>query len=294
MLLKQVLPLFVGAAIPRGLLACGAPKVTEPTTQIGKLTIGIVTYGEGARSVDQYQGFVTYLEDRVKALVELEPAYSEVKAVEQIQRQNWSLVFAPPGLAAIAISKAGYLPIFPMEGSTNLTAVFVMLKDAPIQGITDVNSKIVALGQSGSATGYYLPLYELYGTTPAEVKIASTPKMVMEWIVNQTVALGAMAKPEFEQLKSAFSPAEFRTLPIRHRIPTGAVLLSPGVDTQHQQQIQQALNEALPSLAQTVGYIPNAEPPDYKNLIVFINKVKPIEARLQQKPAPLYADKRDR
>ena len=46
----------------------------------------------------------------------MEPAFNELKAVEQIERGVWSIVFAPPGLAAIAMSKQQYIPIFPMQG----------------------------------------------------------------------------------------------------------------------------------------------------------------------------------
>jgi phosphonate transport system substrate-binding protein len=250
--------------------------------------IGVVAYGEGARSVDQYQRFIHYLETRIKTLIELEPAYNEVKAVDQVQRQAWSIIFAPPGLAAIAVSKANYLPIFPLEGVDNLSSVMIVQKNSPIQKLTDVTGQNVALGQPGSATGYYVPLYNLYGTSPAEVRIAPTPKTALEWVAKGEVAVSALAKDEFERFRSEFSPVEFRILYNSRRIPSGAVLLSPEVDRNQQRLIQQAMNEAVPAIAQEVGYIPNASPPDYKTLISFIEKVKPIEARINQKPAPLY------
>src|SRR5690349_12780023 len=102
-----------------------------PTNSLGRLSIGAIAYGEGGLSIDQYQRFVEYLEKRLKTIVELEPAYNEIKAVEQVQRQNWSLVFAPSGLAAIAV-KADYLPIFPLQGVGNLFSVLVVRKDSAI------------------------------------------------------------------------------------------------------------------------------------------------------------------
>ncbi len=269
------------------LLAACAPKSPE-NSSLGKLTVGVVAYGEGARSVEQYQPFINYLEQATKSLVELEPAYNEVKAVDQIQRRSWSLVFAPPGLAAIAVSKAEYKPIFPLEGVRNLAAVLVVLKDSPLKTLKDVNGKVVALGQPGSATGYYVPLYELYGTAPGEVRIAATPKMVMEWVAKNEVEVGALSRDEYDRYRTEFSPTQFRIFHTSRRIPSGSVLVSPDLDQNQQEQIKNALNQAIPSLAQAVGYIPNAPAPDYANLITFINKVKPIEARIHQKPAPLY------
>jgi phosphonate transport system substrate-binding protein len=268
------------------LVAC-APKSSQ-NIKLGKLTVGVVAYGEGVRSVEQYERFIEYLEQQTKTLIELEPAYNEVKAVNQIQRRSWSVVFAPPGLAAIAVSKAEYIPIFPLEGVSNQASVLVVLKDSPLQTLSDVNGKVVALGQPGSATGYYVPLYELYGTAPAEVRIAATPKMVMEWLANNQVGVGALSKDEYDRYRTAFSPTQFRILHTSRRIPSGSVLISPDLNQDQQQLIKKALNQIIPSLAQTVGYVPNAQPPEYKNLITFIDKVKPIEARINQKPAPLY------
>jgi phosphonate transport system substrate-binding protein len=271
-----------------GLLSACNGRDNSSATKLDKLTVGVVAYGEGVKSIDQYQPFLDYLQTQTKMLAELEPAYNEVKAVEQLQRQAWSLAFAPPGLAAIALSRAQYLPLFPLEGVNNLSSVLVVRDDSPIQELSDVNKRIVALGQPGSATGYYVPLYELYGTTPSEVRIASTPATVMEWVANQEADLGALAKDEFDQLRSQFSPTTFRIVRASRRIPSGSVLISPAIDRNQQAIIQAAMSEVLPTIAQQVGYIPSAAPPDYNTLIEFIDKVKPIEAHVNEKPARLY------
>jgi phosphonate transport system substrate-binding protein len=166
--------------------------------------------------------------------------------------------------------------------------VLVVLKTSALRQLTDMNGQRLALEQLGSAAGYYVPLYELYGTTPSEVRLASTPKMVLEWIAKGEVAIGAMAKDEFDRYHDEFKPTEFRILHASRRIPPGAVLLSPEVERNQQQVIQQAMTNAVPAIAEEAGYIPSAAPPDYKDLIAFIEKVKPIEARIKEKPAPLY------
>jgi phosphonate transport system substrate-binding protein len=120
------------------------------------------------------------------------------------------------------------------------------------------------------------------------VRIAPTPKTVLELVAKEEVTAGALSKDEFNRHKSAFSPTEFRILYSSRRIPSGSVLISPQVDANQQQIIQQAMNEAFPKLVQSVGYVPNSQPPDYKTLIMFIDKVKPIEAHIREKPAPLY------
>jgi phosphonate transport system substrate-binding protein len=269
------------------LAACAAGKEEKPTS-MGKLVVGVVAYGEEARSLDQYQRFIQYLETKLKTLIELEPAYNEVKAMEQIQRQRWSLVFAPPGLAAIAVSQAQYLPIFPLQGVNNLSSVLVVLKSSPIQQLTQVTGQRVALGQPGSATGYYVPLYELYGTSPAEIRFAPTPKTALEWVAQGEVAVAAVSRNEFDRYRGDLKPAEFRILHASRRIPSGSVLISPEIDRNQQELIQTVMNEVEPSIAEAVGFIPNAPPPDYKTLITFIEKVKPIEANIRKQPANLF------
>jgi phosphonate transport system substrate-binding protein len=269
------------------LLVASCAARTPRSAGIGRLLIGTVAYGAEGQSVDQYQQFVEYLESQTKTLIELEPAFNEVQAIDQVQRQAWSLVFAPPGLAAIAVSKAQYLPLFPLQGVNNLSSILVVLESSPIQTLNDVNGKALALGQRGSATGYYVPLYELYGTTPSEIRLAPTPKAILEWIASGEVAAGALSKDEFDRYRSEFSDP-FRILHTSRRIPSGSVLISPTVDRNQQEVIQKAMNAALPSIAQAAGYVPNVPPPNYETLISFIEKVEPIEARIQEKPAPLY------
>lgn len=271
------------------LAGCGLSGVSQ-VEDLKQITIGTLAYGEGSNSVEQYQRFVEYIENQTKILVQLEPAYNEVKAIEQVRRQAWSIVFAPPGLAAIAVAKAQYLPIFPLQGVDNLSSVLVVLADSDIQDLSGVNGQILALGQPGSATGYYVPLYELYGTTPAEVRLAPTPKTILEWLSTKEIAVGALSKDEFERYQREFSAVQYRVIHASRRIPPGSVLISPQVDRNQQELLQAVMSNAFPSIAQEAGYVPNAPPPNYDTLISFIKKVEPIESRIREKPAPLYTE----
>ena len=44
----------------------------------------------------------------------------------------------------------------------------------------DLNGQAVALGQPGSATGYYFPLLNLYGLTLSKIRLAPTPKQALQ------------------------------------------------------------------------------------------------------------------
>lgn len=266
---------------------CGTSPVSEPPPQ---LTIGLVSYDDGASSLEKYQRFQAYLAEQLQAVVELEPVFNEIRAIEQIQAANWSMVFAPSGLAAVAISEANYIPLFPLQRTPNQKSVLVVKADSPVQSLNDLSNQTVALGEAGSATGYYLPLYDLYGLTLKAVEFAPTPANALNQVAEGQVAAAAMSEDDFQQYRKGFEDGNFRVLHTSRIIPAGAVLISPAVDRNQQQYIQQAMQAAPASLAADAGYIPNADPPDFSQLIALVAKVQPLESRVRNQPAVLTLD----
>lgn len=267
------------------LAACATSELSEQK----KLAVGVVSYGQGDRSIARYDALKTHLESQLKTIVELEPAFNEVQAVQQIERQAWDVVFAPPGLAAIAISEARYLPLLSQGGSEKERSVMVVKQNSPLQKLPDLANQIIALGHEGSATGYYLPIFNLYGLTLAEIRFAPTPQKILEWIDTGQVAAGALSIAELEQYRSAFPNAQFRVLyRDSHQVPSGAVLVGPTVERNTQQQILNALESVPASVAAAAGYVANTKSPDYEYLIKVVKRVRPIAKRIKEKPAPLY------
>lgn len=255
---------------------------TAETPNLRELSIGLVSYDEGYRSIERYSALTDYLGAKLKTIIELEPVYNEVKALEQIKRKIWSIVFAPPGLAAIAISQEQYLPLFSLEGLEKVRSVIVVLQESPIQQLPDLAGKAIALGEPGSATGYYLPLYNLYGITLDKVRFAPTPKTVLEWIENKEVAAGALSLAELQRYSSEFGKTKFRILYTDgHYVPPGAILLGPTVERNQQEQIRTALQSAPPAIVEAAGYLPNAKVPDYKFMIEVVEKARAIAERIK-------------
>jgi phosphonate transport system substrate-binding protein len=267
------------------LTACGPAELSEKR----KLAIGVVSYGDGRQSIEQFDALKTHLESELNSIVELEPTFNEVQAIQQIDRHSWDLVFAPPGLAAIAISEKQYLPLLSESGGEKERSVIVVRNESPIQNIHGLANKVVALGHEGSATGYYLPIFNLYGLTLAEVRFAPTPKTILTWISNGTVAAGALSIAELDQYRGDFGQTKFRILYRDvHPVPAGSVLVAPDVDRNEQQQILQALETVPPRVSSSVGYVSNTKPPDYSYLIQVVKRVRPIAQRIKEKPAPLF------
>lgn len=261
---------------------------SEPLTSLNELTIGIVSYDEGSRSVERYERLQNYLAEQTKSIVQLEPAYNEIQAIEQIQRKNWDIVFAPPGLAAIAIDQNLYLPMFALEEiDQDRRSVLVVREDSPAQALTDLNGTIVALGEAGSAAGYYLPVYDLYGLILTEVRFAPTPRTALEWLMDGQVDVGALSMGNFDRYKREFPSANFRVLHISRWIPPGLVLLGPNVERNLQIKIEQAMRDAPADITADTGYVPEAPLPDYSQFTQLVEKVLPLRDQIRQKPAIL-------
>ncbi len=263
---------------------CCNSSNTPPT----KLTVGLVSYGEEDISVDKYEGFKNYIGAQTKSIVELEPAYNELQAIDQIRRKQWDIVFAPPGLAAIAIHRQLYEPLFSMgEVSSRQRSLMVVRDDSPITKIPDLANKTIALGQIGSAAGYYVPLYDLYGLTLNNIRFAPTPKTVLQWLNEGSIDAGALSEKNFEIYRRQFSEVKFRIIHTSRWIPPGVVLLSPHIERNREREIRNFMSEAPANITSDAGYIPRVKVSEYKQFIQLIKKVKPLEARVKETPAVL-------
>ena len=261
----------------------------QPATSGGptRLVVGLVSYDTGAASVEAYAPLKDYLAETLGAQVELEPVFNELRAVEQIQSQAWDLAFAPAGLAAIAVEEAQYVPLFPLQGNPNQRSVLVVSATSEATTLSELANEAIALGEPGSATGYYLPLYDLYGLTFSEIRFAPTPKNILEWVANGDIAAGAISEEEFQQYRNEFPVDTFQVLHESRSINNGAVLLSPTIERNQQRLIEDAMKAAPASIASDAGYIANAAAPAFDSLIQLVDKVRPLEDKVREQPAVL-------
>ncbi len=254
-----------------------------------RITLGVVSFGEDEQLEKKYGELKKYLETELNSIVELEPAYNERQAVAQIKDKGWDLVFASPGLAAIATQKSTYIPILPLEGGLNNRSIFVVAQDSSLQSLSDLNGKAVALGQPGSATGYYFPLLNLYGFTLSKIRLATTPKQALEWIAQGEVVAAAMSLEQYNRYRATVPRTTFRVLyQDNNSVPNGSILVSNQLPQIEQEGLSRVLSTAPPMIPASVGYIANGEVPNYQELIGVIERVTPITDNIQQQPAKLY------
>jgi phosphonate transport system substrate-binding protein len=275
------------------LASCGVRRASERE----QLTIGVLNYGSTKQSIDRYNLFKQYLEEKLQSSVQIEPTFNESKALERIRAQAWSLVFAPPGLAAIAMSQYQYSSLVPLEGIDNLRSVLVVKQDSPYQDLRSLAGKKLAIGQPGSATGYYLPLFNFYGLTLAELIVTSTPAEILTAVAQGSADVGALSLQEFNLHKTAVPETPLRILfTDPHRVPTGAILISSTVEVKRQESIRQAIKDTPSTIAREASFIPTGTVVDYKYMISVVDRVRSIfpadqaqtAALLSQKPVRLF------
>lgn len=262
----------------------------ETSNQQLDFVIGVISYEEGKQAIERFTRFRNYLGEKLGAIIQLEPAFSQNLALERIKNGDWSLVFAPPGLAAIASANYQYLPIFPLQIEGTSRSIFVVRKDSPLNQFKDLQGKIVALGQPGSAAGYYFPLFNLYGFTLAEILFAPTPKTVLESVAQGKAAAGAISLEEFNLYRTEFGATEFRILFSNPQtVPLGAVLIGgSNAERNRLDRIRNCMKNAPPSLVQDIGYLPNSDAPDYQYMNVIVKRVTSIAQHLNCKPVRLF------
>lgn len=262
-------------------VGCQSPTTNQNT--INKYNVGIVSYGEGDRTLNKYKEFQNYLGAELSSAIEIEPTYNEIRALQQIAAKKWDIVFAPPGLAAIAISDYGYQPTIPLEGLDRSRSVIVVKNDSPYQKRQDLAGKIMTLGQKGSATGYYLPFYNLYGVNLADILYAPTPKDVLQWIVEDRSQAGALSLAEYNLHRRNFPPNTFRVLYLdQHNIPPGVILVSDRIERNQEAMIITKLSSTPSFVAGSAGFLPNEPTPDYDYLIKVIRRVQQINQQSKQ------------
>jgi phosphonate transport system substrate-binding protein len=179
------------------------------------------------------------------------------------------------------------------EIDSDRRSLIVVRSESSAETLVDLNRKIVALGEPGSAAGYYLPVYDLYGLVLQEIRFAPTPRTALQWLSEGTVDASALSMGDFQQHRRDFPEAEFRILHTSRWIPPGLVLLGPTIERNLQEEIERTLLEAPADVASDAGYVPTADLPNYTQFTELVKKVLPLREQVQQTPAVLLYEEEE-
>ncbi len=170
-------------------------------------------------------------------------------AEERITNKTWDIAFANSPLLALNAKNQGYLFGFAAKvrgESSYETSIFVR-KDSKIKALGDLNaSKVVALGNPDNLIGFYMPIYDLYGTQVQTMhgnRLSQIPNLVLCKKFDAGVAQSRLIKdnPNFTILSS-------RT------IKPGGIYLSPNLSTEAQILLKDLFRNAPENIQLVAGY----------------------------------------
>lgn len=251
------------------------------------LVIGILS------SPDRYQPLADYLRielggDVMNVIVEGDSNLLYQDAKNQIAQQNWDLVFAYSPMNSMAAHDNNYqwiarmFPDFPAF----YQSVLYVRADSPINSIADLNSShTIALNNFGSASGFYRPIYDLYGKT-LRVVMQRGGGQVKELVLSGGADIGA------GPLTVAENDPELKIIHVSTDIPGSGLYLSPRISPSDRERLTQILLSAPDEIRdqrEGANYGEGVEPnwQEFRRISLRVEEL--IQCRtFQEDPVPLF------
>lgn len=275
--MKRWLPMLAVLVVT----ACGVPQTSNVALcgSGARLRVGFVGAAEGrAQSAaevlpeqDQFR-LREFLMVASRCEVQLEPVLSSEQARLRLQSGEWDLAFLPPGLTALALEQTGSYGLVRQLGRrTNAKSQLLVRADSGFKTRADLSGRRLGVLPRGSLTGFYLPLFNLYGLHFSEVQYALSYAELRTMLNAGDVDVIAW---------DGSLPIDSTRLRVLHEdshlIPLGALALSQSLlQSDHQpflRQLDESVTELPPSLGYASGVIP--EPYALKELRAIVTAVE--------------------
>jgi ABC-type phosphate/phosphonate transport system substrate-binding protein len=274
-------PKIIGALVGLIIIGIGIKSwgyLTKTKISNSTITVGILTSPADYRELGDYlrkelvpANYFDYLQGKqVGIIIEGDKSLSYQEVKKRLAAKKWDIVFARSPMIARFSQKQSYSYLAGMfPGSATYKSGIFVKANSPIRSINDIKSNtVVALGDFNSASGFYMPVYDLYGKTfSAKIARGESPRSMVSQGKAEigTVAIGDQLKP---------NNSEFRIIHTSRDIPGSGVYLSPQLASQHQ-QIKQVLLAASKTITKKVNYGDIPEP-NYTEFDKIIDRVDSI------------------
>ncbi|GAA4418584.1 phosphate/phosphite/phosphonate ABC transporter substrate-binding protein [Actinokineospora soli] len=263
----------LAAAALLALTACGTgpdPSASNPTCPNGEIRFGIEPYEDPGKLTPAYQVLTGALQRELKCPVKLQIVQDYSAEVLAMQNGKLELAqFGPLGYV-FASTRAQAEPLVSFgdaEGKlTSYKAGIWVPKDSPIQSLTDLRGKSLALSEPGSTSGDALPRYALSkaGIGKDDVKIdyaGGHPEAVLALINGKVDA----AEINTQQLATAtaagtFDASRFRQVWSSDPIPNDPITVAGKLDPAFKDAVKQALLRLTPQEIAQVGALLDVDP----------------------------------
>jgi ABC-type phosphate/phosphonate transport system substrate-binding protein len=209
----------------------------------------------------QYFDLQQYLKqklgDQVKEIfIETEYNMSYQKIQSKIANKASDIVFTHSPINSWIAKKNGYTWLGSQSHSTSAyyRSVLFVRADSPIQSIADIKGTMrIVLGHVGTASMFYMPVYDLYGKS-LSVTLVNSYGQIQELVRTGNADVGAAVESDIE------NKPEFRIIHHSRAIPVAGVFISPKLSESDRNQIKQIFRQAPRDTMAKVGYQNIAEP----------------------------------
>ncbi|MFY8147893.1 MAG: phosphate/phosphite/phosphonate ABC transporter substrate-binding protein [Prochlorococcaceae cyanobacterium] len=221
----------------------------------------------------------------------LEPVASPEQARVHLTRSSWDAAFLPPGLAALALERAGddrYNLVRPLGRRGNSRSQLLVRQDSPYTSLAQLRGARLGLLPQGSLTGFYLPLYNLHGLTLASVHYALGYDELLEQL-----RAGKLDVIPWDAALPDPGPDVRRLHEDIHVIPLGALVLSQSLVAADHQPFLRSLDASASQLPANLSYVAGAlpEPQELRRLRSVVNSVESWKLPLEGQPYAVYGRK---
>lgn len=307
---KKWLLATLGALVAMTGLAIGTRDWSPLTAQSNTLQVQSPIFGDGVLDLgvvtttynpsEAYIPLVKHLESELSKQLERKVTiklhtidWQETEFLEQakteLKKKNWDLVFANGALvsasAAIDNDYQFVARMFPQV--PQLESVLFVRADSPISSIKDLSTQTkIALGELNYATGFTMPVYDLYGKK-VSLDLNNNPTEIIKKVTSRQADVGAAPyqiianNPDLQK--------QFRVIHRSRGIPLPGVFLSPNLNQQEQDFVKAVLLNA-PEKLQAQAQYGESEVVNYQHFNGIKNKVEEFLGcgDLTQNPVQLW------
>lgn len=237
----------------------------KPAFATEKVVIGVLG------DLERYDGLKTHLNNLLSSHYKLSANGLSITTVggtrityesakDHIRNTDWDLVFAYSPMLSLTCKENGYRYVgrmFASKPSYYRSCLFVR-KSSSIRSIKDINSRtVVALGSPNSASSFFMPIYDLYGSS-FRLRSAERSATIKDMVTQGAADVGAVAEEAL--LESDLK--KFRVIHHSRDIPGSGIYASHTLSENDFQAIRKAVLDAPDKVKKRIDYDGSPEP-DY-------------------------------
>jgi hypothetical protein len=193
-------------------------------------------------------------------------------ADKKLANKEWDIAFTVSPLVANTAKEQGYEFAYAanIRGQSAFTSAIFARKDSNITSLGKITAdKLVALGNQNDLVGFYLPIYDLYGTKPKIVPNLASSKI-------RSMVLCKQADVGVSQVRSIKDNPKL-TILSTNSVKAGGVYFSPNLTSDAKKILKTTFAAASEDLQSNAGFREDTEP-----TIAEYERFKQVRLRAQE------------